>query len=84
MSEEKKAQQPQGFYARPAEENVEECPSCFYQPAAAAAKKDTEKMDEHPKECPSCFYQPGAVEEPQVDEADCPSCFYQPAAKSED
>lgn len=80
MSEEKKAQQPQGFYTGP----VEECPSCFYQPAAGAAKKDTEKMGEHPEECPSCFYQPEAVEEPQVDEANCPSCFYQPAAKSED
>lgn len=53
MSEEKKAQQPQGFYTGP----VEECPSCFYQPEAV----EEPQVDE--ANCPSCFYQPAAKSE---------------------
>lgn len=51
-----------GFYAHPAEDDSSECPSCFYQPAAAKAKADAKKGKEEVDECPSCFYQPAAAE----------------------
>ena len=79
MSDEKKAQQ--GFYARPEKDDESECPSCFYQPAAAKADEQKTEGAAEDGECPSCFYQPEKSEESMVDDTECPSCFYQPGAK---
>lgn len=71
----------QGFYAQPAKKDSDECPSCFYQPAAADAAEEEKKEDE--EECAQCFYQPevkvAEEDEKKMDTEDCAQCFYTPS-----
>lgn len=56
MADETKKVSQQGFYARPAAADTEDCPQCFYTNEATKADESAQRVDAD--DCPQCFYTP--------------------------
>lgn len=86
MADETKTVSHQGFYARPAAADTEDCPQCFYTPSAQVLEEDKERQASEAEDCPQCFYTNEATKADEsaqrVDAADCPQCFYTPSGES--
>lgn len=86
MADETKKVSQQGFYARPAAADTEDCPQCFYTPSAQALEEDKERQASEAEDCPQCFYTNEATKADEgaqrVNADDCPQCFYTPSGES--